>query len=633
MLIPWGRCLTLRASRAWIVAFAVAVLLAGAAAVMTLWREAIPLSWELRVRAWIGHIQIDDGVRIRMPDGIELAASLYLPHAAPRELPTVLIRLPYSRLHYEEARRAALWFARHDFAVLVQDVRGKFGSQGEYGPLEKATSDGVATLEWIEQQPWSSGKVGTFGCSALGEMQYALARANHPGHRAMIASGAGGAWGSPVPNLDHGNGFIEGGVLQLASAFGWSLQHGARKHPAAQADGVDLGAALRSLPLIEMVSRHQPGANVFTDYLTLAPDSPGWRRFDMVQPEDRIDVPALVINSWGDQTVEGTLVLAEKMRREGAASTAARQRVVIAPGNHCDFFGSMESGKFGVLDVANARRPYGDWYLRWFDQALRGVGNGLADLAPYQFYVIGESRWLTSSQWPPEGARAERWFLGSDGHANSRAGNGTIERIQSGNAAFDRFSSDPMNPVPSRGGPICCTGNPADRAGPADQADVEARQDVLVYTSQPLAKPLRIAGSLRAHLSISSSAPDTDFVVRLVHVWPDGRATNIQEGALRLRYRNGPQRAAALQPGRTYYIDVPMRSLAYYVPAGHRLRLHVAGSSFPRLERNLNTGGNNFDETVGAIADNTVHHNAGAWSYLELPVLGDEHAHDVDRLH
>jgi hypothetical protein len=162
---------------------------------------------------------------------------------------------------------------------------------------------------------------------------------------------------------------------------------------------------------------------------------------------------------------------------------------------------------------------------------------------------------------------------------------------------------------------------------------VESRQDVLVYTSEPLAQSLRIAGPLRAHLTISSSAPDTDFIARLVHVWPDGRATNIQEGALRLRYRNGPQRAAPLERGRQYSIDIPMRSMAYFLPVGHRLRLHVAGSSFPRLERNLNTGGNNFDETVGVVADNTVHHAEGALSYLELPVLDDEHAKDVDRSH
>lgn len=242
---------------------------------------------------------------------------------------------------------------------------------------------------------------------------------------------------------------------------------------------------------------------------------------------------------------------------------------------------------------------------------------------------MGENRWLAASQWPPEHSTVERWYLGSEGHANSRSGDGTISRSPTSGAADDRFSSDPTQPVPTRGGPICCTGNPADRSGPADQADVENRQDVLVYTSPPLEQPLRIAGSLRAHLTISSSTPDIDLVARLVHVWPDGRATNIQEGALRLRYREGPRRAAAMQPGLKYAVDVPMRAIAYLLPAGHRLRLQVTGSSFPRLERNLNTGGNNFDETVGRVAHNTVHHAVGAVSYLELPTLDDAHANDA----
>lgn len=601
----------------------VALSIAGLAAAVVMWRDTIPLAWEIRAKALIGGIKIDHGVRIAMPDGVVLAASLYLPRLPPRALPTVLIRLPYDRLRYAEALSYAVWFAKHGYAVLVQDVRGKFGSQGEFAPWEKATSDGAATLDWIARQAWSNGKVGTFGCSALGETQFSLARAGHPAHAAMIATGAGGAWGAALPNLDNG-GFFEGGVLQLASAFGWTLEHGARDPAVSRASNVDLGAALRTLPLQDMVSRLQPGRNVFPDYLRLTPDDAGWRRFDLVQADDRIDVPALIVNTWGDQTIAGTLALAEMARR--ASGGAIRQHVVIAPGNHCDYIGTIASGKFGELEVGNVKRPYGEWFLRWFDKTLRGVGEGLADLPAYQFYVVGENRWLAASQWPPENARIERWFLGSDGHANSRAGDGKFARAPTGSAAVDRFLADPMQPVPTRGGPVCCTGNPADRSGPTDQSDVEQRQDVLVYTSEPLERPLRIAGALRAHLTISSSAPDTDFVVRLVHVWPDGRATNIQEGALRLRYREGPQRAGAMQPGQRYSIDVPMRSMAYFIPAGHRIRVHVAGSSFPRLERNLNTGGDNFDETVGAVARNTVHYDGGAGSYLELPLLDDESA-------
>ncbi len=625
------------------------LLLAGVGSALYVGREQLPREWTVRAEALLGGVAIDHGVRITMPDGVALAASLYLPHTSQPPLATVLIRLPYDRLHYDEAVRSALWFARHGYAALVQDVRGKFASQGQFAPWEKATTDGVATLDWIVRQGWSNGKVGTFGCSALGEIQYSLARARHPAHAAMIAAGAGGAWGAAVPNLDQG-GFHEGGVLQLASTFGWSLQHGARDPHQTLAERVDIPAALKSLPLQDMVSRLQAGHNVFTDYLHMAPADAGWRRFDLVQPEDRVDMPALVINSWGDPTIEATLVLAEKVRRDAtAAGKAVQQHVVIPPGNHCDYIGTMASGQFGVLDVANVKRPYGDWYRRWFDLQLRGVGPGLADLPAYQFYVVGEGRWLAASQWPPEHAQVERWALGSGGRANSRDGDGKLgpalgpalglgqglapAPAPANAAPFDRFVADPMDPVPSRGGPMCCTGNPADRPGPADQADVERRQDVLVYTSAPLQKPLRIAGSLRAHLSLSSSAPDADVVVRLVHVWPDGRATNIQEGALRLRYRNGPQRAAPLTPGQQVTVEVPMRSIAYYLPAGHRLRLHVAGSSFPRLERNLNTGGNNFDETRGVVAHNTLHHAEGAGSWLELPVLADAHARDVDAGH
>ena len=606
----------------------IAIFVAGAAAAIDLSSDAIPPTWELRARAWVSGIKVDHGVRMPMPDGIELAASLYLPSLPPKALPTVLIRLPYGRLQYDEAWRSGLWWARHGYAVLVQDVRGKFGSQGEFAPWEKATADGAATLDWIVHQPWSNGKVGTYGCSALGELQYSLARAGHPAHAAMIATAAGGAWGVAAPNLDQG-GFYEGGVLQLAGTFGWSLQHGARDPRLPLAEHVDIPAALQTLPLLGMVERLQPGHNVFSDYLRLAPGDAGWNRFDLVQAQDRIDVPALIVNSWGDANIEATLLLAEKARLQNTPG-ADRQHVVIPPGNHCDYIGTQLTGKFGVLDVANAKRPYGDWFLRWFDRTLRGVGHGLADLPAYQFYVVGENRWLAASQWPPEHSRVERWFLGSDGQANSRSGNGVIARTAEGNAAFDEFLSDPMAPVPTRGGPMCCTGNPADHPGPADQAAVESRQDVLVYTSKPLDKPLRIAGSLRAHLVISSSAPDTDFVARLVDVWPDGRAVNIQEGALRLRYRDGPERAAALQPGRKYTIHVPMRSMAYFLPAGHRLRLHVTGNSFPRLERNLNTGGNNFDETVGVVAHNTVHHAEGAVSYVELPVLDDTGAKDAN---
>ena len=327
----------------------------------------------------------------------------------------------------------------------------------------------------------------------------------------------------------------------------------------------------------------------------------------------------MIVNTWGDQTVGETLALAEAMRRTEPDSSR-KQHVVIAPGVHCGE-DQWRTGKFGDIDIRGGEQPYFEWYLKWFDYWLRGEGTGLADMPPYLYYMLGEHRWLTATRWPPTESVLERWYLDSRGHANSRSGNGELGRQLPASDGYDQFRYDPENPVPSRGGPLCCTGDPNERAGPVDQSDVEVRDDVLVYTTAPLTQPLRIAGPLKAHLRIASSALDTDVVCRLTHVWPDGRATNIQEGALRARYRLGIDRPTRLTPNEPTDVVVDMRAIAYTVPAGHRLRLDVTSSSFPRLERNLNTGGNNFDESAGVVAINRVHHGTDGLSYLELPIL------------
>ena len=209
----------------------------------------------------------------------------------------------------------------------------------------------------------------------------------------------------------------------------------------------------------------------------------------------------------------------------------------------------------------------------------------------------------------------------STGNANTRAGGGTLALQAATEATVDSYRYDPADPVPSRGGALCCTGDPRDINGAVDQADVETRRDVLVFTSPPLQSDLRIAGPLHAVLTFSSDAPDTDLVARLVDVSPEGVALNVQEGALRLRYRDGAP-AVLMEPGRKYQVTVDMRAIAYRVARGHRLRLDVTSSSFPRLERNLNTGGNNYRELSGRIATNHLHHGAGDAAYLELYALG-----------
>ncbi len=595
-------------------------ILVAAAALIYLFRDRIPVYWRTHLRAVAEGVHVDYGVKVPMPDGVVLGASLYRPPGADRPLPTIYIRHPYSRLRYGEGLNYGLFFARHGYAVLVQDTRGKFSSGGSFLPWEKTTEDGSATLDWITRQPWSNGKVGTFGCSALGELQFTLARARHPAHRAMVPIDAGGGIGSYRNRYGY-FGVFEGGVFQLASSFGWFVENGYKNPAVAWPENTDIAKAVRTLPLVDMVKRQLDAPNSFEDFLRTPLTDPLWDRWDYVSSKDTLSTPSLVIATWGDQGVDSSIALAEGLREQAGAAGHDNHHLILAPGNHCQITETPEAGRFGELPVANAEQPYRDWYLRWFDHWLKGEGAGLKELPAVLYFTLVENRWREASRWPPEDVQVQKWYLHGGGKANSRAGDGVLAPRPAPSEAFDEYAYDPADPVPSRGGPLCCTGNPADRAGPVDQADVEARKDVLVYTSEPLAQPLRIVGPLRVALEVSSDARDTDFVARLVDVAPDGRALNIQEGALRARYRAGYDNPQPMEPGRRYAITVEARAIAWQLQPGHRLRLQVTSSSFPRLERNLNTGGRNFDEDKGVVAHNRVHHGPSAMSYVELPVL------------
>jgi putative CocE/NonD family hydrolase len=581
----------------------------------------LPPTWRIALSAWRHGVEVDHRVVLAMPDGTPLAASLYRPRGSAGRLPTVLVRLPYHRLRYSEGSDAGVYFAKHGYAVLVQDLRGTGDSGGELLPWRDAAEDGVATLDWIGRQAWSDGKVGTYGCSALGETQFALAREGHPAHRAMVPSGAGGAVGSVAGR--HGYfGVFEGGVFQLASGFGWFVDHGAKDPRAPPARAFDRREHLMRLPVSRLVNDVRPAANGYSDFLATPLGDARWSRWGYVAEGEGGRVPALVFNTWGDQTVGDALAMAEAWRADPAY--ARRQKVVVAPGDHCRHQDALPR-RWGDLELAGEAAPVESWSLQWFDYWLRGRGEDPASLPAYRYFMLGENRWLSADAWPPAEAKIERWYLSSERGANSRGGDGALAREAPASEGRDRWRYDPAHPVPSRGGPLCCTGDARDRAGPVDQADVESRDDVLVYTSAPLERALRIAGPLQARLVVSSDAPDTDLVVRLVDVFPDGRALNIQEGALRLRYRDGFDAPRFMEKGRRYEARIDLRSIAWSLAAGHRLRLQVASSSFPRLERNLNTGAaSNADETRISIADNALHFGAGARTWIELPVLPGE---------
>lgn len=587
--------------------------------------ESLPPPARDTVRGLWHGFTVERDVAIAMPDGVRLSNNIYFPRGEAVRRGTVLIRLPYGKSVYGEAYGSAEWFAARGFAVVVQDVRGRFDSEGVYAPNYLDDQDGAATIDWIVRQPWSNGKVGTFGCSALGESQIVLARARHPNHTAMISLADGGALGVIPGRLDP-FGWYEGGVFTLASAFGWYLVQGEKepRYRATAPKNVDIDAAVRGLPSIDLVRRHRRDLTDYDRFLGTPFTDPHWRDSGYIRAEDRFATPAMMVTTWQDQAMGETLALSNLIKQNADTEAArAHNHVIVAAGNHCNFESDARNGAVGDLPLGSAAiQPYWDWYGQWFDYWLKEEGKP-PQLPAYRLYVTGEDRWVDAAAWPVPGARTQRWFLGSNGRANTAAGDGVLTVEAPAGEGADEFVYDPMNPVPTRGGPFCCTNNPKLRQGPVDQVEVEQRPDVLVYTSPVLTEGVRVLGPLSAELFVASSAADTDFVLKLVDVRPDGKALNIQEGALRMRYRDGYEQPALMTPGNVYRVSVDLRAVGHYFAAGHRIRLQLTSSNFPRLERNLNTGGRNFDETQGVSAHNRVLHGGATPSALLLPVLAD----------
>ena len=615
----------LRLARVLIGAIAITLAAAGTAYLGRGWiLTHVPARILYPVLSTVFGFRVERDVMIPMRDGVRLAANIYYPTRRAPPFPTVLVRTPYDKTSFGENRNDILLFLRKGYAVAAQDMRGKFHSEGEFTPFRGDAEDGSDTVDWLARQPWSNGRVGTFGCSSQGDTQMMLARERNPRHAALIAGASGGAIGSAGGRYSFGS--YEGGVYNLASGFTWFVQSGGKTPAASLQRPIDYVRALQELPIAGLVRRFREDPTDFDDYVSRPLSDPYWHTLGYISDEDHFSTPALIINTWHDPSVGDTLALAEVMKRnwEGGPSRS-RQHVVIAPGLHCDFWGAADTGRVGDLPVSQAAaQPYNKWYIAWFDYWLRDEADRKLDLPAYRFYVLGEDRWADSDEWPPRGVTYARWYLGGARAANSADGGGTLERRPPDSAdRYDEFRYDPSNPVPTRGGPVCCTGNVAQASGPADQRGIESRKDVLVYTSAPLQAGLRMAGPLSADLYVSSSARDTDFVVKLVDVRPDGTALNIQEGALRMRYRDGFTRPTLMRTGEIYRARIDVRAIAYYLPAGHRLRVQISSSNFPRLERNLNTGGNNFDESVGVIALNRVYTTRDHASVVLIPEWPD----------
>jgi uncharacterized protein len=348
----------------------------------------------------------------------------------------------------------------------------------------------------------------------------------------------------------------------------------------------------------------------FEDFVSHEPLDPWWDQFGYVNAKQRFNTPGLQVCSWYDSVVNETFELFNLMRRNGESEIAREnQFVVIAPSTHCGWESASEHTNVGKRDIGDARFPYDDLYLRWFDHWLKGVDNGVTREPKVRIYVMGANRWREENEWPLKRTLFTKYFLRSDGHANTREGTGVLSVQAPRSDASDHFRYDPEKPVPSNS------------EGAQDQSAIEQRPDVLVYSTPALEKGIELTGPIQAVLYVSSTAKDTDFTAKLVDVYPDGRAFNLQDGILRARYRDGFDHSVWMKPGEFYRLQIDLHSTSNYFPAGHRIRLEISSSNFPRLDRNLNTGGRNYDEPRGVAAENQVHHAAGRESYILLPVI------------
>lgn len=587
-------------------------------------------------------VRKERSVMIPMRDGAKQSANIYLPVNAGKKLPVILMRTPYGKdvkiKPYEERYK---FLAEQGFVFVISDVRGRHESQGEFMPQLGDVDDGYDTIQWLSRQPWSNGKVGMIGCSYMGDVQILVAQSRPPALKALLPQAAGSSIGSAGGQYKY---FAarRGGAIVFAQNIGWFYSNGAkvfygpsrelnRDEFLANVAFFKTGPALpepnfpalwRHLPINDIMHFAKVPPNDFNDLATRRLDDPWWDQFHYMDDDYQADVPALHMNSWHDFGARETIYEFEVMNKTSASKTARdNQFLLMSPTAHCRSEASTSATVVGERDMGDARFDYWTIYAKWFDYWLRGNKNdAIKNLPKVTYYLMGKNEWKTANAWPIPGTVATKFYLHSNGRANSRYGDGVLSTEPPTDQPADTYTYDPGNPMPTKGGPMCCTGvEPS--AGSFDQREIEMRNDVLVYTSEPLIEGIEVTGAIDVVLYVSSDAKDTDFVVKLVDVYPDGRAYNLTEGILRARYREGQTKQAFMEPGNIYEVKVDANATSNYFAPGHRLRLEVSSSNFPLYDRNLNTGGNNYDETAWVVARNSVHHTKIHASHVILPVV------------
>jgi hypothetical protein len=601
------------------------------------WSDAA-LNQELSKRA-----VVEKKILAPMRDGVGLSTDVYRPKDATGPVPAVFIRTPYNMQTLQGGSlRQVVEGVDRGYAVIYQNERGRYFSEGAFEILGHPRTDGYDALTWIANQSWSNKKVGTLGCSSTAEWQLQLAATNHPAHAAMVPMASGAGIGRVGEFHEQGN-WYRGGVPRtlfsiwlygvdnpLRAQIPKDLDPKTRQYISQYSDlnpkkpDVTWAKQVWHLPYAELLtSLGEPSGTNDKLIARAKPDDPEWYEGGLYHDNESWGVPALWYNSWYDVSIGPNLALYNHATKTGVdAETRDNQYAIVGPSVHCAYASLGPNFKSGDRELGDASMDVSGEVWKFFDRFLKGEADRFPSTTPkIRYFSMGDNQWKTASKWPPEGVVETKLYLRSNGRANSVFGDGKLSfTAPSGNEAADSFVYDPETPVQTIGGGDCCNGGVV-VPGAFDQRPVEVRHDVLVYTSDVLTKPVTVAGFVDAILHVASDAKDTDFAVKLVDVEPDGTAYIIDDTILRARFREGYDREVFMARGKTYKLDfTPMTTANTFMP-GHRIRVEVTSSSFPKYARNLNTGGRNEFEKDPVIANNTVKHSKAEPSYIVLPVV------------
>ena len=588
---------------------------------------------------------VDQKVMMPMRDGVRLATDIYRPKTDDK-VPVIFSRTPYNFNSWgdgeQQTRTAqrAYEAVKRGYAYVVQNERGRYYSEGEWDILGVPLTDGYDAFTWMKNQSWSNGKIGTIGCSSTAEWQMAIAALDHPSHFAMVPQAYGAGVGRVGEFFEQGN-WYRGGVEQMLF-FSWlyGVEHdkfkpripaGATQEDlirisrfydlAPENPRVDMSEAMKHLPIQDILKNINGKQEVFDKMVRRKPNHPDWYKGGLYHDDMGFGVPSFWFASWYDVSISPNLALYNHVRNNAKDSEVKdNQYMVIAPVLHCRYTRATENTIVGERNVGDARLNYDEQIYAWFDWWLKGEDTNFKEKTPrVQYYTMGSNKWQAAEQWPPENTQLVTYYLNSGGDANSLYGDGELTTKKPNNDNPDSFIYDPMNPVKSYGGNVCCTGN-AVQGGAFDQQIMETRNDILVYTTDVLDSGIEVTGFIESLLYVSSDVKDTDFTIKLIDVYPDGTAYNLDETIQRVRYREGYDKEVFMKKAMVYKVDLTPMATSNYFKKGHRIRIEISSSNFPRFARNLNTGGDNFNESEAVIAINSVHHSSKYPSQIRLPI-------------